>query len=205
MVSILFLFLRFAEGLEQRWIQGWFLLTEAAPTVSLVRHRPWDFSVWFGGNCHYSQGFSDSSVGKETACNAEDPSSIPGLGRSLGEGIDYPLHYSWVSLGAQLVKKPPAMWETWARSLGWEDPWRRERLPTLLFWRIPWTQPMGSQRVRHDWVTLTCHLSPLFPILCDRGALLHVILAEDPFPDSMSLPLIYAWINTKASTCGVPL
>ena len=40
-------------------------------------------------------GFSDSSVGKESACNAGDPSSIPGLGRSSGEGIGYPLQYSW--------------------------------------------------------------------------------------------------------------
>ena len=65
---------------------------------------------------------SDSSVGKESACNAEDPGLIPGLGRSLGEGIGYPLQYSWASLAAQLVKNPPAMQETWVRSLGWEDP-----------------------------------------------------------------------------------
>ena len=46
---------------------------------------------------------------------------IPEPGRSPGEGIGYPLQYSWVSLVAQLVKNPPAMWETWVRSLGWED------------------------------------------------------------------------------------
>jgi len=44
------------------------------------------------------------------------------LGRSAGEGIDYPLQYSWASLVAQLVKNMPAMQETWVRSLGWEDP-----------------------------------------------------------------------------------
>ena len=60
--------------------------------------------------------------------------SIPGSGRSAGEGIDYPLQYSWASLVAQLVKNPPAMWETWVRSLGWKIPWRRERLPTPVFW-----------------------------------------------------------------------
>ena len=49
---------------------------------------------------------------KKSACNARDPSSIPGLGRSSGEGIGYPLQYSWASLVAQLVKNPPAMWET---------------------------------------------------------------------------------------------
>ena len=64
----------------------------------------------------------DSSVGKESACNARDPGSIPGLGRSPGEGIGYPLRYSWASLVTQLVKNLPAMRETWVRSLGWEDP-----------------------------------------------------------------------------------
>ena len=67
-------------------------------------------------------GFSDSSVGKESTCNAGDLSSIPGLGRSAGEGIGYPLQYSWASLVAQLVKNLPAIQETWVRSLGWEDP-----------------------------------------------------------------------------------
>ena len=47
---------------------------------------------------------------------------IPGLGRSPGEGIGYPLQYSWASLVAQVVKNLPAMRETWVRSLGWEDP-----------------------------------------------------------------------------------
>ena len=51
-----------------------------------------------------------------------DLSSIPGWGRSPGEGIDYPLQYSWASLVAQLVKNPPAMQETWVRSMGWEGP-----------------------------------------------------------------------------------
>ena len=47
---------------------------------------------------------------------------IPEWGRSTGEGVDYPLQYSSASLVAQLVKNPPAMQETWIRSLGWEDP-----------------------------------------------------------------------------------
>ena len=67
-------------------------------------------------------GFPDSSVGEESACNAGDPSLIPGSGRSLGEGIGYPLQYSWASLVAQLVKNPSAMQEIWVQSLGWEDP-----------------------------------------------------------------------------------
>ena len=67
------------------------------------------------------QGFPHSSVGKESACNAGDSGSIPGLGRSAGERIGYPLQYSWASLVAQLVKNPLAMQETWVESLGWED------------------------------------------------------------------------------------
>ena len=57
--------------------------------------------------------FPGSSVGKRSACNAGDPGSIPGLGRSLREGIGYPLQYSWSSLVAQLVKNLLAVWETW--------------------------------------------------------------------------------------------
>ena len=75
-----------------------------------------------------------SSAGKESACIAGDPGSIPGSGRSTGEGIGYPLQYSWASL-----------WLSWQRihlqcerprfSL-WvgKIPWRRERLPTPAFW-----------------------------------------------------------------------
>ena len=54
-----------------------------------------------------------SSVGKESTCNAGDPGSIPGLGRSPGEGIGYPLQYFWSSLVAQMVKNPLAVQETW--------------------------------------------------------------------------------------------
>ena len=74
------------------------------------------------------------AVGKECACNTEDSSSTPGSGRSGGEGIGYPLQHSWASLVAKTVKDSPAMPETWVQSLGWEDPWRRERLPTPVFW-----------------------------------------------------------------------
>ena len=64
---------------------------------------------------------------------------IPGSGRSLGEGIGYPVRYSWASLVAQLVKNPPAMWETWLRSLGWEDPLEKGKAShsSILSWRIP--------------------------------------------------------------------
>ena len=122
-------------------------------------------------------GFPDSSVGKESACNAGDPSSIPGsgrsagegigyppvflgfpcgsggkesacnvgvlgwipgLGRSPGEGIGYPLQYSWASLVAYMVKKLPAMLETWVRSLVWEDRLEKGEAThsSILTWRI---------------------------------------------------------------------
>ena len=67
-------------------------------------------------------GFPGCLAGEESSCNAGDPGSIPGSGRSAGEEIGYPLYYTWASLLAQLVKNLPAMQETWVRSLGWEDP-----------------------------------------------------------------------------------
>ena len=86
-------------------------------------------------NLKRKKGFSESSVGKESDCNAGDSGTIPGSGRSPGEGIGYPLQYSWASLVAQLGKDLPAMQETWVRS-SWvrKIPWRRERLPTPVFW-----------------------------------------------------------------------
>ena len=86
-------------------------------------------------------GFPESSVGKESACNAEDPSLIPGSERSAGEGIVYPLQYSWASLVTQLIQNPPAMQEAWVRSLGWEDPLEKGKAnhSSILAWRIPWT------------------------------------------------------------------
>ena len=64
-------------------------------------------------SCEILKPIPDSSVGKESACNAGDPSSIPGSGRYSGEGMDYPLQYSWVSLMAQGLNNLPTMWETW--------------------------------------------------------------------------------------------
>ena len=88
--------------------------------------------------------FPCGSAGKESSCNVGDLGSIPGLGRSPGEGIGYLLH-SWASLMAQLVKNLPAMWETWVLSLGWEDPLvkRKATHSSILAWRIPWTVVHG--------------------------------------------------------------
>ena len=84
-------------------------------------------------------GFPGSSASKESACNAGDPSSIPGSGRSTGEGIGYPLQYSWAFLVVQIVKNLTAM--------------RKEKAThfSILAWRIPCTvQFMGSQKVIYN-------------------------------------------------------
>ena len=95
---------------------------------------------------------------KNLPANAGDPSLIPGLGRSPGKGIGYPLLYSWASLVAQMVKNPPAMQETWVRSLGWEDPLEENIAihSSTHAWKIPWTEEPGRLqsmrwlRVGHD-------------------------------------------------------
>ena len=74
----------------------------------------------------YTRGFPDSSASKESTCNAGDPSSIPGSGRSPGEGIGYPCQYSWASLVAQTEKDLHALRDTWVGKI----PWRRAWQPT---------------------------------------------------------------------------
>jgi len=66
---------------------------------------------------------------------------ITGSRRSAGEGTGYPVQYSWASLVAQLVKNLPAMWETWVRSVSWEDLLEKgiATHSSILTWRIPWT------------------------------------------------------------------
>ena len=88
------------------------------------------------------QSAPDSSVGKESPCNAGDPGLIPGSGRSAGEGIGDPLQYSWASLVVQLVKNLPAVRETWVPSLGWEDALEKgiATHSSVLAWRILWTE-----------------------------------------------------------------
>ena len=71
---------------------------------------------------------------KESACKVRDPGLIPGLRRSIGEGIGHLLQYSWAPLVAQLIKNLPAVWETWVQSLGWEDPLKQGKAthPSIL-------------------------------------------------------------------------
>ena len=99
-------------------------------------------SYWFPTDRKYlSSGFSGSSVGNKSACNAGDPCSIPELGKSNGEGRGYPLQRSWASLVTQLVKNSPAMQETPVQFLGWEDPLEKGKAThsSILAWAIPGT------------------------------------------------------------------
>ena len=118
------------------------------------------------------QGFPYGSAGKESTCNVGDLGLTPGLGRSPGEGKDYPLQYSslensnmdytvhgvakswtwlsdfyftWASLVAQMVKSLPAVQDTWVRSLDQEDPLEKEMAThsSILAWKIPWTEEPG--------------------------------------------------------------
>ena len=100
---------------------------------------------WIGINYKYicvvlykNLGFPGSSTGKESTCDAGDPGSIPGLGRSPWEGIGYPLQYSWASLMAHMIKNLPAIWETRVRSPGWEDPLEKGIAihSSILAWKI---------------------------------------------------------------------
>ena len=109
-------------------------------TVLLQKYSPVLGLFWFLTCPHHSSS-PHSSVGKESTCNAGDPSSSHESGRSAEEGIGYPLQYSWASLVAQLVKNSPAIQETWVQFLGWEDS-LEESMTThfsILAWRIPWT------------------------------------------------------------------
>ena len=94
--------------------------------------------VWKKGNPLTLLSFPDSSVGKESACNAGNPGLIPGLGRSPGKGIGYPFQYSGASLVAQMVKYLHAMQETWVQTLGQEDTLVEEMATysSVLAWKI---------------------------------------------------------------------
>ena len=114
------------------WVEVWsWMIHHERSQQQLNRFTSTKIHICFG-----SVGFPDSSVGKESTCNAEDPGSTPGLGRSSGEGIGCLLQYSWASLVAQMVKNLPAMWETWVLSLGWEDPLEKRKAThsSILAW-----------------------------------------------------------------------
>ena len=114
--------------------------------IKKVKKSPWNTKKYVIRGFYHS-----SSVGKESACNAGGPGSIPRWGRSAGEGIGYLLQYSRSSRVAQLVKNPPAIQETCVWPLSWESPLEKGKAThsSILAKRIPWTS-MGLQRVGHD-------------------------------------------------------
>ena len=105
--------------------------------------------------------FPGSSAGKESACNAGDPGLIPGSGQYPGEGIGYPLQYSWASLVAQMVEKLPAIvrpgFDPWVRKIPLEKGMATRS--SRIAWRIPWIeepgmmQPTELQKVKHNLAT----------------------------------------------------
>ena len=98
---------------EVRGLKEWITLKHQFSKCGLeIRITVCLFHSRFLRSCRL-KGFPDNSIGKESTCITGDPGLIPGSGRSAGEGIGYPPQYSWTSLVVQLVKNPPAMWETW--------------------------------------------------------------------------------------------
>ena len=135
---------------DQRTSEDW-------PLSSVVIEQPphYHVHIFLLKSKVFAWGFSFSSAGKESACNSGDTGSIPGSGRSSGEGIGYPLQYAPASLVVQLEKNPPTKRETWVQSLGREDALEKGKAThsNILAWRIPRTK---------SWTRLNCfHFSPL--------------------------------------------
>ena len=113
-----------------------------------------------------------------------------------------------ISLMAQRLKRLPGMWETWVRSLGREDPLEKEMAThsSTLAWRIPWReepgrlQSMGSQRVRHDWVTSLHFIVVLFKYVDDPQS-----ISQSPRWDSICILQVKVfyfelhWMESKLS------
>ena len=111
------------------------------------------------------RGFPGNSAGEESTCTAGDPGLIPGSGSFPDEGIGYPLQYSWDSLGAQMVKNPPACrrpgFYPWVGKIPWRRAW--QLTPVLLPGEFPWTeepgglQSVGSQSQMTGWLSTAQH------------------------------------------------
>ena len=134
--------------------------TENLASQETLSAMSWKTPQLWANLCWWS-GFPDSSVGKQSVCNARNPGSIPGSGRSTGEGTGHTLQYSWASLVAQLVKNPSTMRATCVRPLGWEDPLEKGKATysSILAWRIPWTIVSGVTKSR-TWLN-DFHFTPL--------------------------------------------
>ena len=145
------LFIRGQQHQEFKWfgsdkaIMGSsFLSSPSRLSLSRIHSLPVTAPTPFSSRSR-SQLFPGSSVGKQSACIEGDPGSIPGSGRSPGEGIGYPLQYSWASLGGSDGKEPACQcgrpgFNPWLGTI----PWRREWLPIPVFWP-------GEFHRRGDW------------------------------------------------------
>ena len=145
-------------------VPGFVFKYECSSLILLSGVRCWrgngvQFLIIRSPSLFFPWGFPGSSVGKYT-CNAGDPHLIPGSGRSPGEWIGYPLQCSWTSLVTQTAKILTEMWETWVRSLGWEDTLEgaMATYSSILAWRIPmdrgaWRATVHGVAIRHKWAT----------------------------------------------------
>ena len=111
-----------------------FLSSPSRLSLSRIHSLPAAAPIPFSSRSR-SQFFPGGSVGKQSACIEGDPGSIPGLRRSPGEGMGYPLQYSWASLGGSDGKEPACQcgrpgFNPWLGTI----PWRREWLPIPVFW-----------------------------------------------------------------------
>ena len=141
-------------------------------TVIIIKELPWWLSwstihLQCGRPALGSLGWEDPLEKGKATHSSIRAWRIPGTVQSMGSQTvsnswaTFTFTF-WASLVAQLVKNSPAVWKTWVQSLGWEDPLEKGMAThsSILSWRTPWTeepgrlQSMGSQRVRHDWVTL---------------------------------------------------
>ena len=139
------------------------------------------------------KGFLDSSVGKESTFHLGDTSSISVFGRSTGEGVGYPLQYSWAFLLAQLVKNMHVQYRRpgFGPRVG-KIPWRRKRPPTPLFWPVeshglysPWRKEQDmTERLSLHYSGKRCCFSLVFTSFLPSF-----------FPSFIPLSLVHIYID----------
>ena len=157
----------------------------------VIQHLPTSCLLYTGSvyinatlNFSYPLGFPSSSAGKESTCNAGSPGLIPWLGRSHGEGIGFPLQYSWASLLDQLVKNRLQCRRPGFSPCVWKIPWRREWLPT----------PVPLPGKSHGQRSLVGY-SPWSPIESDTTERLSLTpssaVSTSPFSICISFPALH--------------
>ena len=193
-----------ASTLElQKWVHNLTVTHYSSNIMSLMIWNPLGL-LSYSLEIEFPQGYSCliiirvfpcHSASKESTCNAGNLGLSPGSGRSAGEGIGYLLQCSWASLVDQLVKNPPAMWETWVGKILW----RRERLPTPVFWpgevhglTSPWgckDYNMSEQFSLTHWAFF--QVVKLFPTVYIRLWLYLCLGYPFPYSVPVCLPFIF--------------